>query len=145
MIDFGFGDGSQLAELMIRNYLGFDVSQAAVERCRALFADDRSKQFRLAGEYAGERAQASLSLDVLYHLVEDEVFDAYLARLFQAAERWVVVYSTNNDDDRSLRGRHVRDRAFTRIVAERYPDFDLVDTPARPADLDGAGTEGSSF
>jgi hypothetical protein len=145
VIDFGFGDGSQLAELRIDDYLGFDVSRAAVDRCRAHFADDPGKQFRLVGEYNGERADASMSLDVLYHLVEDEVFDAYLARLFQAANRWVVIYSTNAEDDRKLRGRHVRDREFTRSVAERFPDFKLADAPPRPEDLDGAGTEGASF
>jgi hypothetical protein len=143
IIDFGFGDGSQLQDLTVRRYLGFDVSPAAVERCRALFANDRTKEFRLVGEYRGEQAEASLSLDVLYHLVEDDVFDAYLARLFAASQRWVIVYATNMDDARAVRGKHVRDRAFTAIVAERFPAFRLVESPPRPAELDNVG--GASF
>jgi hypothetical protein len=143
VIDFGFGDGSQIAALEMDAYLGFDVSAAAVERCRARFAGDAKKRFRLVREYAGERADASLSLDVLYHLVEDDVFDDYLARLFGASNRWVVIYATNRDDGRALRGRHVRDRAFTGLVAQRFPAFSLVDAPARPAHLDDAG--GASF
>ncbi|HEX5122731.1 MAG TPA: class I SAM-dependent methyltransferase [Rhodanobacteraceae bacterium] len=143
VIDFGFGDGSQLQDLAMRRYLGFDVSAAAVERCRALFANDATKEFRLVGDYHGEQAEASLSLDVLYHLVEDDVFDLYLARLFSAAERWVIVYATNVEDARAVRGKHVRDRAFTAIVAARFPDFRLVESPPRPPELDNA--EGASF
>jgi hypothetical protein len=143
VIDFGFGDGSQLEDLIVKRYLGFDVSPAAVERCRTLFANDPTKAFRLVGDYRGEQAEASLSLDVLYHLVEDSVFDLYLARLFSAARRWVIVYATNVDDARAVRGRHVRDRAFTPIVAERFPEFRLVESPPRPAELDNA--EGASF
>ncbi len=143
VIDFGFGDGSQLQDLHVRRYLGFDVSPAAVERCRALFANDSTKEFQLVSDYRGERAQASLSLDVLYHLVEDEVFDLYLARLFSAAERWVIVYATNNEDGRAVRGRHVRDRAFTAIAAERFAEFRLVESPPRPPELDNV--DGASF
>lgn len=145
VIDFGFGDGSQLKDLRIARYVGFDVSPAAVKRCREMFADDASKEFRLVGDYRNERADASLSLDVLYHLVEDEVFDAYLERLFSAGNRFVVVYATNVEDDRKLRGRHVRHRAFTDIVARRFPAFALIDTPRRPAGLDDATPVGASF
>src|SRR5689334_4714179 len=65
VIDFGFGDGSQLQDLVVKQYLGVDVSPAAVERCRALFAGDPTKEFRLVDDYRGERAEVSLSLDVL--------------------------------------------------------------------------------
>lgn len=143
VIDFGFGDGSQLQDLVVKQYLGFDVSPAAVERCRALFAGDPTKEFRLVDDYRGERAEVSLSLDVLYHLVEDEVFDAYLARLFAASQRWVIVYATNRDDTRAARGKHVRDRAFTATASSRFPDFRLVESPPRPPELENV--EGASF
>jgi len=143
VIDFGFGDGSQLQDLVMKRYLGFDVSPAAVERCRALFANDATKEFRLVGDYRGEQAEVSLSLDVLYHLVEDSVFDLYLARLFSASQRWVIVYATNVEDARPIRGRHVRDRAFTALAALRFPEFRLVESPPRPTELDDP--DGATF
>jgi hypothetical protein len=41
------------------------------------------------------RFDLELSLDVIYHLVEDEVFDAYMRSLFAHAGRFVVIYSSN--------------------------------------------------
>jgi hypothetical protein len=48
-------------------------------------------------DYRGERADLAMSLDVIFHLVEDAVYDQYLERLFAAGERYVVVYSTSAD------------------------------------------------
>jgi hypothetical protein len=133
VIDFGCGDGNQLKTLLMPSYLGYDVSPTAIARCRSMFADDSSKQFRTIDQYAGETAEAAFSLDVLYHLVEDEVFDAYLARLFGAAERLVIIYAVDAEETRILRGRHVRYRKFTPLIAERFPEFTLISTPQMPA------------
>ena len=40
-------------------------------------------------------ADLAISLDVVYHLIEDQVFEAYMKHLFAAGKRYVVVYSTN--------------------------------------------------
>jgi hypothetical protein len=39
-----------------------------------------------------------LSLDVIYHLVETEMFDLHMIHLFQSASRFVIIYSTNFDE-----------------------------------------------
>lgn len=144
VIDFGCGDGNQLLNLRIPEYVGYDVSIAAVKRCRELFKGDPSKQFRTLDQYAGEVADATLSLDVLYHLVEDDVFDSYLHRLFDASVGIVIIYAINREEARMMRGRHVRHRTFSNWVASHYPSFELVDAPARPAhlgaDIDGAAS-----
>jgi predicted TPR repeat methyltransferase len=145
IVDFGCGDGNQLRDLRVPRYLGFDVSAAAIARCRERYAGDATKTFKTLGEYAGERADVSMSLDVLYHLVEDDVFEAYLRRLFDAAEKWVVVYATNYDDRRVVRGRHVRHRRFTDSVARLAPAFRLAASPPRPHELEGAGERASFF
>jgi hypothetical protein len=135
VIDFGCGDGNQLRQLSLPNYHGYDVSDAAVQRCRAIFAGDATKRFDTLDHYHGETAAAALSLDVLFHLVEDEVFDAYLARLFAAAERYVIIYAVDHDEAGRFGGRHVRYRQFTRLIVARQPAFRLVESPARPAHL----------
>jgi hypothetical protein len=70
------------------------------------FADDRTKSCMVYdaeafSDHAGFlRAELSLSFDVLCRLVEDEVFDSYLRCLFDSAERYVIVYSTNETEPR---------------------------------------------
>src|SRR6185369_2928806 len=71
VIEFGCGDGNQLELAQYPSYHGFDVSPVAVELCRKRFTADPSKRFGLLGDYAGETADLALSLDVIYHLVED--------------------------------------------------------------------------
>jgi len=125
VIEFGCGDGHQLALANYPRYLGFDVSTTAVRLCRERFADDDTKVFREVAAYAGEQAELALSLDVIYHLVEDDVFDTYMRTLFDASTRWVIVYASNHDDTDRAEAAHVRHRQFTRWVAAERPGWAL--------------------
>jgi O-antigen/teichoic acid export membrane protein/SAM-dependent methyltransferase len=127
VIEFGCGDGQQLARASYPRYLGLDVSAEAVRLCRARFAGDSSKEFRLIGDNRGERAELALSLDVIFHLVEDDVFDEYMRRLFDASLRWVIVYSSNHESAGAAEGAHVRHREFTRWVQTQRPGWTLRD------------------
>ena len=122
LIEFGCGDGRQLEHARYPTYLGLDISAEAIRICRERFAGDASKRFMLADAYAREKAEAALSLDVIYHLVEDSVYAGYLQRLFAAAERFVVIYSS--DESRGVGNLpHVRHRKVSEDVAIRFPDF----------------------
>lgn len=125
VIEFGCGDGRQLLLSAYEGYLGLDVSDNALDRCRELFSRDSSKRFMPMQQYAGEQADLSMSLDVLFHLVEDKVYFDYLDRLFAAGRRYVVVYSTSSDQAvQSL--RHVCHRAVMQDIAMRFPTFERV-------------------
>lgn len=128
VIEFGCGDGAQLALAEYPSYVGIDVSAAAIELCRTRFAGDATKTFKCRhGRQAGEPDEAAdlaLSLDVIYHLLEDDVYHVYLDQLFRAARRWVIVYSSNRDE--AVPARHVRHRRFLEDVQRRHPGFELV-------------------
>ena len=135
-IEFGCGDGNQLRLLTVRDYLGVDISPEAVARCRAAFDGQPGRRFALlapgsgdgtgsADTYRGERADCALSLDVIYHLVEDAAFDAHMRMLFAAATRCVVIYSSDRDAD-AADGPHVRHRRFTGWVAAQAPQWRLL-------------------
>jgi O-antigen/teichoic acid export membrane protein len=128
IIEFGCGDGQQLALAAYPNYLGFDVSDEAVGLCRQRFSRDDSKAFRAVRDYTGERADLTLSLDVVFHLVEDDVFEDYMERLFDGSMRWVIVYSSNHDSLSRTEGAHVRHRQFTRWVLDQRPHWVLRET-----------------
>ncbi|MDQ2075105.1 bifunctional 2-polyprenyl-6-hydroxyphenol methylase/3-demethylubiquinol 3-O-methyltransferase UbiG [Marinimicrobium sp. ABcell2] len=125
VIEFGCGDGNQLLLAEYPRYLGIDVSPTAVDLCRELFRSDDTKEFLPLSDYAQESADLTLSLDVIYHLVEDEVFTEYMRTLFAAAQRYVIIYASNFDDPERQVGPHVRHRKFTRWVESELPQWQL--------------------
>ena len=134
--DFGCGDGNQLRLLNCPEYLGLDVSPTAVEKCRASYRQDPTKAFLVNdGPAAVAKVRdfapdLAMSLDVIYHLVEDETYEQYLTNLFGISSRYVVIYSTNFD--RRYAFPHQVDRKFTDFVAAHMPDWRLLDVLANP-------------
>jgi cyclopropane fatty-acyl-phospholipid synthase-like methyltransferase len=129
VIEFGCGDGAQLSLATYPTYVGLDVSASAIELCKARFAGDRSKSFflydpqRFVDPLGVFKADLALSLDVVYHLVEDSVFERYMQHLFSAAERFVIIYSSNMT--RPVIARHVRHRQFSDWVELNRPEWRL--------------------
>jgi SAM-dependent methyltransferase len=127
VVEFGCGDGNQLALAEYPPYVGLDVSQTAIWLCKRRFAEDLTKSFFLYdGTCFADRAglfvaDLAISLDVVYHLTEDAVFETYMSHLFAAGKRLVVVYSTNMV--MSETAPHVRHRHFTPWVEMNCPDW----------------------
>lgn len=132
--DWGCGDGQVLAHITPDiDYLGVDISPTILAR---LAAEHPGRRFALAPPVgkavpAPWTAELCLSMDVLFHLVDDTQFDEYLGRLFGTATRLVLIYSTDHDGGRTA--RHVRWRHWTPTVAARFPDWDLVQQSLRIA------------
>ncbi len=126
VIEFGCGDGNQLALADYPAYIGFDVSETALELCRARFAGRSSLSFCPLEEYRGERADLVLSLDVIYHLVEDQVFERHMELLFAASLRYVIIYSSNTAENPSELEPHVRQRRFTDWIEVNRPKWRLL-------------------
>lgn len=144
VIEYGSGDGAQLMLARYPAYTGVDISAKAVAMCRTLFINDPSKRFLHADEVpAGMTADLALSLDVVYHLVEDSIFDVYMRRLFRSAERFVIVYSSNME--RNWPTKHVRHRQFTDWVAQNEPRWGLHSTVRNIYPWDPADTQRTSF
>jgi SAM-dependent methyltransferase len=137
VIEYGCGDGSQLKLARYPNYTGVDVSPKAVEICRALFAMDESKRF-FDMDFVKQPmvADLALSLDVVYHLVEDSIFESYMQRLFDSSRRFVIVYSTNVDD--TAPSQHVRHRCFTTWVEQNRPEWYVISKMANIYPFDPA-------
>lgn len=131
LIEFGCGDGNQLTLAVYPLYAGLDVSPAAIKRCQKQFADDDSKRFAhyqpadFIPNQSAARADAAMSLDVIYHLIEDGVFHTHMIHLFDSADRFVVIYSSNKDE-RPESAPHVRHRCFTTWVETNRPHWRLV-------------------
>jgi SAM-dependent methyltransferase len=142
VIEFGCGDGAQLALARYPRYVGIDIAEGSISSCRSRFAGDKTKSFHLAGQIPPDSGHFDLvlSLDVIYHLVEDEVFDAYMRSLFALADRFVAIYSSNKAEPGDA--PHVRHRVFTRWIEVNQPQWKQSEfipniyphDPARPGD-----------
>jgi hypothetical protein len=145
IVEFGCGDGNQLSLAMYPSYVGLDVSRTALELCKCRFADDLGKSFFLYDsscfvDHADLfKADLAISLDVVYHLVEDSVFEAYMAHLFDAGDRYVVLYATNRimRDD----APHVRHRCFTTWIDKNCSEWRLKEVQNGP----GSGPKRPDF
>jgi hypothetical protein len=127
VIELGCGDGHQLSLARYPRYLGLDVSGTAVRRCRERFKEDPSKSFRLTSAYCGEKADLALSMDVICHLVENSVYENHMHTLFGAANRLVVIYSSNFEELEPRETPHVRHRKFSSWVRRQQPSWILVE------------------
>jgi SAM-dependent methyltransferase len=115
VLELGCGDGNQLNLSNYKNYVGFDVSKKALEICKEKFKQDSSKSFYSISSFNEEinRAELSLSLDVIYHLVEDHVYHKHLNDLFNSSTKYVIIYSSNYDNRHS---KHVLHRSFIKDI-----------------------------
>lgn len=148
VIEFGCGDGNQLKYFKFRTYIGYDVSKTAVSACTDLFKSDPSKRFRLISEHQGEKADLTLSLDVIYHLIEEEVYLDYMDKLFRSSEKYVIVYSSNSGPaENSPVAPHMKHRRFTDWVEGNAPEFKMIrHIPNKyPYDGDGIRTTFADF
>ena len=127
VIEFGCGDGNQLSLATYPEYKGFDVSQTAINMCITKFLADKSKAFKLMDDYSGETADLVLSLDVIYHLIEDAIFESYMQSLFKASNQYVILYSSNSDDNVDFKGTHVKHRNFTKWIDQHLVTWALLD------------------
>ena len=131
-IELGCGDGNQLSKIDYNHYVGFDVSSTAITSCKFKFQDNQRYSFTSSISSLPKTADLMLSLDVIYHLVEDDVYDDYLSNLFKKSSEHVVIYSSNYNTEGSA---HVKHREFLKDVFSRFPEFKHYDTISPPEHL----------
>lgn len=127
VIEWGCGDGNQLRLAEYPSYIGFDVSLKSIQICSELFRNDHTKSFIYCGEdnfSTDKQADLSISLDVIYHLVEDSIYNTYMHRLFTSSKKYVCIYSCNDEDDNNA--NHVKHRRFTDWIEKNLSGWKLI-------------------
>ncbi|MCL2029143.1 MAG: class I SAM-dependent methyltransferase [Deltaproteobacteria bacterium] len=144
VMEFGCGDGNQLSLLKIKKYIGYDVSPTTIANLKRKFKDEaRKKSFYLVSNYDGGRAELILSLDVIFHLVEDAVFEEYMTRLFKAGEKYVIIYSSDQEPQEVM-APHFRHRQFSKWVTQNCPTWKLIEEIKNPYSFDQAAPNETS-
>jgi len=148
VIDWGCGDGNQLSLLNFNSYIGTDVSPKALQLCRSKFKPDKSKRFittRQAEQLIRDRTfDLALSLDVIFHLIEEDTFYQYMSNLFNSSHRYVIIYSSNNP--RLIdKANHVLHRRFTDWIEKNVNNWNLINTVKNKYPWDTRKTKDTSF
>lgn len=105
VLDVGCGDGyvASMIDPDVR-YVGYDPSPTAIKWCRSAMP---TRDFTTV--IPRDPYDMTASLDVIFHLVKDDVFKQHVADLFALARRLVFVYGTNFD---MVGAPHVRHRVW---------------------------------
>lgn len=126
LIDYGVGDGNQLKLINTENktYTGIDVSTFIVSKCKEIFKDDKTKNFIHTSNVNNElKAELVISCDVIYHLIEDDVYHEYMDRLFSMSQRYVIIYAKDEDINHC---QHVKFRKFSNYIENNLQDWQLI-------------------
>ncbi len=132
VLEFGSGDGNQASLFEIDTYTGLDVAHQVVEAARERFKDRAGWSFDTVknANTAPRSRDMTMSLDVIYHLVEEAVFDRYLADLFAASDRFVLIYAS--DHNALTLNSHVKHRCYSDWVNANAPEFGAIRTLKSP-------------
>lgn len=132
MVDWGCGDGQVLEHITGDvAYVGVDVSGVVLNKIQTRNPD----RFFVLHERTSEathwlEADLALSMDVIFHLVNDKDYHDYLLSLFGSARKIVAIYSTDYPGGRTA--RHVLRRQFTPDVAQRFTNWELFQQAPDP-------------
>jgi len=126
VVELGCGDGNQLLQYKIPLYQGFDISDTVIKKCKEKFYKDSSKTFNHIRDLNKQKYELAMSIDVIFHLIEDEVYETYMTNLFQASKKFVIIYSSNKEN-KNNKDIHVRHRVFTNWISKNKPQWKLHD------------------
>lgn len=129
--ELGCGDGLQLEWADYPQYTGYDISEVAIQKCSIKFKRDSTKQFKVienpkALQYYEINYDLALSLDVLYHIIDEQEFETYLKNLFALSNRYIIIYAPDHGQDKET-SAHVLYRPFTEFINTVFPNWKLIE------------------
>jgi hypothetical protein len=119
--ELGCGD-VQFMLYDVPEFTGYDVSNFVIERNKRLY---KHKFTTLINELTSY--DLTMSLDVILHLIEDDVYYQYMKDLFRLSKKFVIIYSPDRNEIFS--GIHNKFRKFTPDVPENFRLLKMIDNP----------------
>lgn len=126
VVDFGCGDGRQIKELNIKKYYGIDVSKTAVEKCQLLYKDRKGWEFEILNRAVIPQSDLAMSIDTIYHLIEENECRKHLDNLFSCAN-YVLIYGNYTERDNPRPAKHMLFRENIDYLAKNYPNWILLE------------------
>jgi protein O-GlcNAc transferase len=114
VFDYGCGSGDQIGLFDFDGYVGFDVSEKVLKE-----NIKKHPNKRFVTGINGETFNLTLSCDVIYHLIDNSLFNRYMRYLFALSSKYVIIYSSNGDK-LNISSVHVKDRNFMSAVPDNF-------------------------
>ena len=132
VIEFGSGDGNQMSYFNVPQYTGVDISEHIINSCKQKYKHLINKKFVTYDEYykTSPDFDLSLSLDVIYHLVDDNIYEKYMNDLFNSTKKYIIIYSTNVNE--TYNGSHIYNHKFTDYIDLNFPLANLLHHEPNP-------------
>lgn len=114
--DLGCGD-KQFVLYDVPDFTGYDVSSFIIEKNKKKYRHKFTASMDDLTHY-----DLTISMDVILHLIEGDVYQEYMKNLFRLSDKYVIIYSPNKNE--ILKRKHNRYREFLPDVP---PDFELIE------------------
>jgi len=125
IVDIGCGDGNNLMLFDQVDYIGIDPSETIINLNKKKFIRDNQKKFyllngnqieiaKIANNFISNRNSITLSLDIIFHLVEDYSYHDHIELINNINSNYCLIVSTNYEANYNLATPHVRHRKFSR-------------------------------
>lgn len=129
ILDLGCGDGNQISLFKMDNYFGLDVSKTIIKSNQKRFKNDKTKTFLIYNNknidyFKKNKVELCISFDVLFHLVENDIFITYLNNLFNTSTKYVLIYSSNQYLNISPYEFH---RPILSVIEKNFKEWELFD------------------
>ena len=126
--DFGSGDGNQISLLDgYETYCGYDISEYILNKCREIYKNNSKIKFvNKINELP--KSDMCLSLDVLYHIVDENEFKNYINHLFEKSMKYVLIFTSNHNRNDKNSVSHIFHRKTVDYIIDNIKEFKLIDT-----------------
>lgn len=145
VIELGCGDGNQLNLINYPKYIGIDVSFKSIELCKNKFFNDFSKSFYHLSEIPDVTCDLSISMDVIFHLIEEEIFEDHMKKLFSHSSKFVLIYSSNENKRQFFFQPHIKHRKFSEWIFYNYKNWELLSVTKNPFKYTSKGSFSDFF
>ncbi len=120
LIEYGCGDCNQLIGINCKEITGLDVSKRSIELCKKKFPNYDFVCLK-EHKFPNKKVDLILSLDVIYHLIEDFVYEEYMKNISLSDSQFLIFYSSNKEDNKKY-AQHVKHRKFSdhKLLNQNY-------------------------
>lgn len=117
-------DGNNLSLYRIQDYVGLDISESVINKCKEIFAWDDDKFFFVYSWKEIYRADVVLCLDVLLHVFPKKKWEDMIKHCIDMAEKYVIFYTFPKGN---AWAKHINDYNFEEYILSLWYKVDRID------------------
>ena len=140
IVDYGCGDGFQIEPVILKErqgqtaprvqaYYGLDVSPTTIDNCRKHYARFARFRFDVLADFKPASFDLSVSMDVLYHIIDYDEYVQYLNLIFSHSPL-TAIYA--NLEDSIPRSPHILSRDNLKEINQLDFELELLDVKKNP-------------